>query len=346
MASVDVIVPCYNYARFLHACVQSVLSQSGVDVRVIVIDDQSSDDTLAVGTALASSDKRVEFHRHEVNRGHIATYNEGLAMASADYVVLLSADDLLTPGSLQRATSLMDANPSVGLTYGYPIPLHTDLLPPPRMKVESWSVWPGHKWIELMCRSGRNFVTCPEVVMRTRVQHEIGGYRPSLPHSGDMELWIRAALVSDVGRINGADQAYYRVHAASMQRTVHAGFLLDLRARRDAIASAFEHGSVRLPNSDAMLAMADRGLARIAIERARFIADTGISATGESVDDCCNFAASLDPSAINDRLRNSLDRARRARLSYVSRLALAFRTFVRHVREHLRWRRWYRTGVF
>ena len=41
---------------------------------------------------------------HSVNRGHIATYNEGLKIASGDYVVLLSADDALTPGSLSRAT--------------------------------------------------------------------------------------------------------------------------------------------------------------------------------------------------------------------------------------------------
>src|SRR5208337_1578043 len=78
VSTVDVVIPCYNYARYLRRCVQSVLSQSGVDVRVLVIDDASSDDTPQVGNDLAGSDSRVEFRRHEVNRGHIATYNEGL----------------------------------------------------------------------------------------------------------------------------------------------------------------------------------------------------------------------------------------------------------------------------
>ena len=42
----------------------------------------------------------MEFRRHPVNRGHIATYNEGLEWASGDYLLVLSADDMLTPGAL------------------------------------------------------------------------------------------------------------------------------------------------------------------------------------------------------------------------------------------------------
>jgi glycosyltransferase involved in cell wall biosynthesis len=54
MSTVDIIIPCYNYAHYLRACVNSVLSQSGVDVRVIVIDDASSDDTTQVSLNLNS----------------------------------------------------------------------------------------------------------------------------------------------------------------------------------------------------------------------------------------------------------------------------------------------------
>ena len=76
--TVSVIVPCYNYAEFLPRCLGSILDQPDVDVSVLVIDDCSSDDTPAVAAALAASDPRVEVRRHEVNKGHIATYNEGL----------------------------------------------------------------------------------------------------------------------------------------------------------------------------------------------------------------------------------------------------------------------------
>src|SRR5579884_1695444 len=108
MSQVDVVIPCYNYARFLHQCVQSVLSQEGVDVRVLIIDDASKDETPQVGAALAAQDKRVEFRRHRTNHGHIATYNEGLIdWAAGEFSLLLSADDVLIPGSFARAVKLL-----------------------------------------------------------------------------------------------------------------------------------------------------------------------------------------------------------------------------------------------
>src|SRR5436190_991816 len=103
MASVDVFVPCYNYARFLRECVGSVLAQEGVDVRVLILDDSSTDDSEQVGRALAAEDPRIEYRRHEKNRGHIATYNEGVEWIAGDYAMLLSADDMLAPGALARA---------------------------------------------------------------------------------------------------------------------------------------------------------------------------------------------------------------------------------------------------
>ena len=88
MARVDVIVPCYNYGHFLEGCVESALRQEGVDVRVLIIDDASPDDTEVVGRRLAERDPRVTYRRHAVNQGHIATYNEGLLeWADGDYAL-------------------------------------------------------------------------------------------------------------------------------------------------------------------------------------------------------------------------------------------------------------------
>ena len=122
MTRVDVIVPCYNYGSMLEACVQSIVAQHGVSVRVFIVDDASSDETPEVGRRLARADLRVEYWRHSVNQGHIHSYNEALARVTGDYCVILSADDLLTPGSLLRATRIMDAHPQVGLAYGRDIP--------------------------------------------------------------------------------------------------------------------------------------------------------------------------------------------------------------------------------
>ena len=121
MTSVSVIIPCYKYGHFLEEAVTSVLDdQEGVDVRVLIIDDASSDDSADVARKIAARDPRVEVIVHTANKGNIATYNEGLLeWADGDYCVLLSADDRLTPGALRRARDLLDAHPGVGFVYGH-----------------------------------------------------------------------------------------------------------------------------------------------------------------------------------------------------------------------------------
>src|SRR6478735_3073425 len=111
-SGVDVIVPCYRYAHFLRECVESVLtnSSSKVKVRVLIIDDASPDNTAEVAEALVQKDSRITFVRHAVNRGHIATYNEGIEWIAAKYMLLLSADDYLLPGALARSIALMDTH--------------------------------------------------------------------------------------------------------------------------------------------------------------------------------------------------------------------------------------------
>ena len=113
------MIPCYNYGRYLEQCVDSVTSQKEVEVRALIIDDCSIDNTEEVGKMLAMKDKRVQFRRHEKNHGHIATYNEGLLdWAEADYVLLLSADDMLAPNALARAAHVLSGNHDIGFCYG------------------------------------------------------------------------------------------------------------------------------------------------------------------------------------------------------------------------------------
>ena len=76
--SVSVIVPCYRYADVLEGCVSSILEQEGVDVRVLILDDCSPDDTPAVASRLAAADPRVEYRRNEQDLGLIGTANAGL----------------------------------------------------------------------------------------------------------------------------------------------------------------------------------------------------------------------------------------------------------------------------
>ena len=267
MNTVDIVIPCYNYARYLRKCVSSVLSQRGVEARVLVVDDGSRDDTPVVGRDIAASDSRVEYRRHDVNKGHIATYNEGIiGWAKADYNVLLSADDLLTPGSLRRSVDLMERDRRIGMVYGRSNHFRDEAELPRVDDVDCrYRCFSGVDWLERRCRAGYNVIASPEVVVRTSIQREVGGYSPELPHAGDFEMWMKIAAVSGIGYVKRVPQAFYRLHSSSMLRTNYNKSILDLRQRKAAYDSVFENYRHRIPNFARMHSMAMRALAREAL---------------------------------------------------------------------------------
>jgi hypothetical protein len=275
-----VIVPCYGYGHLLEGCLKSVLDQEAVDLRILIVDDHSPDDTELVGRRLTRQDARVEYRRHEENRGLIATANEGLEWASdSAYVVLLSADDFLLPGSLWRATTFMDANPDVGMVYGRAPYFETDRpLPRSGTRWRGTRVWPGPEWIRTRCRSAHNCISSPEVVVRTSVQREVGGYDPSLPHASDLNMWLRIASVSDVAYIKGAAQALYRVDPDGMYRSMAwdpAGVMGDLTERRAAFTRFFGAAGEALTEEPELRRMVGRALARQALWQASRAYDRG-----------------------------------------------------------------------
>jgi glycosyltransferase involved in cell wall biosynthesis len=297
MSSVSVVIPCYNYGHFLREAISSALDdQPGVDVRVLIIDDASPDGSAEVARAIAGSDPRVEVSEHPVNRGHIATYNEGLLeWADGDYTVLLSADDRLSPGSLRRAADLMDAHPQVGFVYGHPVHFQEGQpLPTARTELRGWSVWSGHWWLERRFRAAHSAITSPEVVVRTSVQKRVGGYDPLLPHTGDLEMWLRIAAQADVGYVRGVDQAFYRVHGQNMTKSWTP--LTDLEQRRLAFDAVLDRCAGQLTDAARLSEIVHRRLGWEALWSAARAYDRGRA--GETpVDELIEFAFDCWPAA-------------------------------------------------
>lgn len=104
MTSVSVVVAAFNAQSFIEKALRSALSQEGVSVDVIVVDDCSSDNTGAVVQALG--DHRVTYHRLARNSGPAAARNVGLEKAQGEWVAILDADDAYEPGRLNTLTAV------------------------------------------------------------------------------------------------------------------------------------------------------------------------------------------------------------------------------------------------
>lgn len=339
LTRVSVVIPNYNYGRFLAEAVGSALSQAGVDVDVTILDDASTDDSVAVAEALVAADSRVRLVRHLVNTGHIRAFNDALEAGTGRYIVKLDADDILPSGALARSTALLDAHPEVTFVYGRP-EVFTDRVPDlPATASQSWTVWPGEQWIASRIRRIHNPIMQPEVVIRRTALLAAGGHLDSIPEASDFNLWLRLAAIGAIGRVNGPVQGFYRVHRESMRHTIHAGLLSDLTARWRAMELFLEqHGGERQWRAAA------RSMSRDAVRLAARSCDRGTP--DPQAGTYLEFAAALDPRVTASpawaaaRLRLGLYAAGRGRLArHVPGAA------VRDLEDRIRWRRWRRTGL-
>jgi glycosyltransferase involved in cell wall biosynthesis len=206
-----VLVPCCNYGRFLGETLDSLLHQSFTAWEAIVIDNGSTDETATVLDRYR--DQRIRVIYHGVNRGHIASYNEGLALAKGELFVLLSADDRYKPAFLERVVACFDAHPDVSFvtTHGERIDengrvFRTELAP-----FEASGIFDG-----LPLLFERSFASTAGVA-RTADFRALGAYDPAMPYSADTYLWRRLSISRPVGYVH--ERLYERrFHERSLSR--------------------------------------------------------------------------------------------------------------------------------
>jgi glycosyltransferase involved in cell wall biosynthesis len=262
MPKIDVAIPCYQYGRFLRDCVRSIQSQNIDDLRILIIDNASTDDSVEVAEELARDDPRIEIVAHKNNLGPHASYNEAIDWASSDYFLLLDADDFLVDGCLARAIATMETNPNVAFTHGKIALLtpRTSEFSVDQVPTPTWDIMSGDSFLHRACKFATDMPSAPTVVRRTDAQKRAGYYRKELPYTDDIELWLRLAMQGDVAHTN-ALQAVRRIHASQATTSFRDEPVNDHKAHEDAFESFFAHEGRLLPNRGKLLELARRNMA-------------------------------------------------------------------------------------
>jgi glycosyltransferase involved in cell wall biosynthesis len=112
--AVSVIIPTYNYGRFLKEAIESVQAQTVTDFEIIVVDDGSTDDTPSVLASI--KDSRLVSVR-TTNRGDSAARNTALPMVRGKYIAFLDADDRWRPNKLELQLQVLEAEPQIGFIF-------------------------------------------------------------------------------------------------------------------------------------------------------------------------------------------------------------------------------------
>jgi glycosyltransferase involved in cell wall biosynthesis len=198
MVSVTAVVPNYNHAHLLPEAIGCLMAQTHPFDEIIVVDDGSTDDSIAVIEALASRHKPLRLVRHTVNRGAIAAMNTGLHAAAGSHVHFAAADDRFRPGLVAETASLLQQHPGAAFACGEAVLTHriTGMRLGPRPAVRPSSraglVSPAAT-LALLARID-NFVVSAATLFRRQPLLDRGGFDPTLGSFADGFMVRRLAL--------------------------------------------------------------------------------------------------------------------------------------------------------
>ena len=205
---------------------------------------------------------------------------------------------MLDPGAGGGATALMEARPEVGMVYGAALFFSDEasLVLPADYDQAEHRIIPSDRFLEFCCLGG-NPVPTPTALVRTTLQHRIGGYRPSLPHAGDMEMWMRCAAQGPIGVLRSV-QALYRWHGANMSRA-YLGRMLSERSQQLLAANSVLADHPAYPQAATWLENQRRRLSHEALWWASGAIESGDPAT---VRECLEFARKHHPDLRGSRV--------------------------------------------
>ena len=206
---VSVIIPCFNYGRYLDECVDSVLKQTYKNIEVIIVDDCSTDkETIRKVKEQEAKDNRVKIFLQQKNKGLSASRNVGFSNASGVYCFPLDADDYISPDAIEL--HMRDMSNGLGdYIYGNCMVVYDDSSKKPHL-------WNYEFSVDGLLKDSIN--QCASLIKKEHWE-QVGGYNESLLNGReDWHFWLKMISNGYFGYRTQSKHPlfYYRRKADSM----------------------------------------------------------------------------------------------------------------------------------
>ncbi|PWK65394.1 glycosyltransferase involved in cell wall biosynthesis [Mucilaginibacter oryzae] len=216
---VSVLMPCYNAAAYLRACMDSILNQSYSNFELLIIDDGSTDNTLEI--LKSYSDKRIRLLVNKENKGIAHTLNKGLKIIKGKYLARMDADDIMSPNRLALQVNFLEKNPKYGMVGAW-----HEIIDGYGMVIKRLQRPVESKHLKLQLYFNNPFIH-PLVMMRTELAKQLR-YDPKFLLCEDYDLWTRISAVTEVANLPQY-LLQYRVHnkniSSSDEKTIKQNVL-------------------------------------------------------------------------------------------------------------------------
>ena len=211
--TVTILMPVYNAERYLREAIDSILAQTFTDFELLIIDDGSTDGSVA--TIKSYADPRIRLISNAENRGVEYTLNKGLALARGRFLARMDSDDIALPRRIERQTAFLGEHSQTAVVAttvqlidknGAPAGLWS-------ADVETTSAQAIKKLLPV-----ENCIAHPSIMGRTSLLQKYG-YSSNLLHTEDYELWLR--MCGDGHMIEKIPEPLlqYRIHPQSITVT-------------------------------------------------------------------------------------------------------------------------------
>ena len=193
---VTVVALCHNHARFLEPALDSILAQTYPRLEVFLVDDGSTDDSVAVLRKYAAAQPAWKTVFLPESVGNCAAFNRAFFQSQGEYIIDFATDDLLLPERIARQVAqFQQLDASYGMLYGN-LELISEAGEFQRLfhrpdKVGKLQPDPASGWVfEDVLR--RFFISAPSMMMRRATLQALGGYDETLAYE-DFDFWVRAS---------------------------------------------------------------------------------------------------------------------------------------------------------
>ena len=212
--TVSVIVPSYNYAAFLPYTLENVLSETGITLDVIVVDDGSADNTAEVARSFGKEIRYI----HQENQGLPAARNTGIQAAKGEYILFLDADDLVCPGTVRSQCEILEHNRDADLAVCLN-QLFTSPSPAGPFSPSGGFPLPKGAFTTWFCL--RNIAPVHAFMARRSLVENVGAFDVSLRAVEDYDFWLKCLAHGSQIVINDKGLVFYRQHGQSMSNLKH-----------------------------------------------------------------------------------------------------------------------------
>jgi glycosyltransferase involved in cell wall biosynthesis len=196
---ISVLIPTYNYARFLPAAIESVLAQEFRDFELLIVDDCSADDTAEVVQPFRDRDPRVHFSVNAANLGMVDNWNHCLELARGEYIKFLFGDDKLCHRqALGKMAAMLEKHPTATLAASARVILgdNSEVLDVWRPLAEGCH--DGRTIItEYLMENGKNLVGEPSAVLFRKADAR-RGFDARYRQVVDVEMWFHLLEKGDL----------------------------------------------------------------------------------------------------------------------------------------------------